>query len=358
MSKKSSAYRSFNPLSLSFLDIMSCGLGAVILIFLILRHGESISPEATKLLEGDIKNTEISLARISEEISSSQNKVANLNSQIVLKDKEIKTSRLNLRIEKENVSKLVEQGEEIIKSSKAIEEATPDIVEKISDGERQYLTGLKIEGKRIVYLLDNSASMLHENTQLVFKLSLSSEEEKVKARKWVRAKETLKWLTARLPKNSNFTIMTYNKDVKSHTNNSWLDSEDPLSVNSALESALNEIPENGTNLERALQAIKKMFPLPDSVYIITDGLPTLGEPVKKLGILLETRNCLKPRGKITSECRHIIFQKAKGNYLSGNKIKTSTILFPLQGDLRAASDYWNLAIQSGGTTISPSRDWP
>ena len=159
-------------------------------------------------------------------------------------------------------------------------------------------------------------------------------------------------------KNSEFTIMTYNEDVKSHTNNSWLDSEDSLSVFNALESAISEIPEKGTNLERALLATKKMFPLPDAVYIITDGLPTLGEPLKKVNLSRQIRRCLKPAGKISSECRHVIFQKAKDRYLSGVKIKTSTILLPLQGDPRAASDYWNLALQSGGTTISPSRDWP
>ena len=29
---------SFNPLSLAFLDVMSCGFGAVVLLFLILDH--------------------------------------------------------------------------------------------------------------------------------------------------------------------------------------------------------------------------------------------------------------------------------------------------------------------------------
>ena len=45
-------------------------------------------------------------------------------------------------------------------------------------------------------------------------------------------------------------------------------------------------------------------------------------------------------------------------FFKDQKIKTSTVLLPLQGDQRAAADYWNLALQSGGTTISPSKDWP
>ena len=104
-----------------------------------------------------------------------------------------------------------------------------------------------------------------------------------------------------------------------------------------------------------------MFPLPDTVIIITDGLPTIGEPYDGLkdSILRgEERNCLKISGKISSRCRHVLFQKAKKNYLDGRKIKTSTILLPLQGDPNAALDYWNLGQQSGGISISPARDWP
>jgi hypothetical protein len=87
-------------------------------------------------------------------------------------------------------------------------------------------------------------------------------------------------------------------------------------------------------------------------------LPTLGEPLGKFTISFEMRSCLNSKGKISPECRHILFQKAKEEYFKDQKIKTSTILLPLQGDQRAASDYWNLALQSGGTTISPSKDWP
>ena len=102
-----------------------------------------------------------------------------------------------------------------------------------------------------------------------------------------------------------------------------------------------------------------MFPLPDLVVIITDGLPTIGgesyDGIKESILKREERNCLKVAGKISSRCRHVLFQTAKKNYLDGRKIKTSTILLPLQGDPHL--DYWNLGQQSGGG-ISIKRDWP
>jgi hypothetical protein len=339
---------------------MSCGLGAVILIFLILKHGESISPDQAQMLEQDIESAKKDLITLTDSLQKKKNEITDLNSLIVNKEELIKKVSNDLTIEKKSRDKLLESNKQAQKEIKEIEDSIPDLISRSDDGERQYLTGLIIEGSHIVYLLDTSASMMDENIQNIFRLSLLDEKSK-NTKKWKRAKDSLTWLTARLPKNSKFTILTFDQDVKSHTNNKWLSSGNSFEVNGALSSALKEIPENGTNLEKALERTKQMFPLPDAVYIITDGLPTLGEPMSQFYqkvISGEQRKCLKPSSSITSECRHVLFQKAKENYLSGKKIKTSTILLPLQGDPRAGSDYWNLGLQSGGTLISPSRDWP
>ena len=358
MAKKS---RDFSPFSLSFLDIMSCGLGAVILIFLILKHGESTSPEQTEMLIQDIKSAENDNQFLQTEINIRREQSFILNTSIKAKEEELTELKKDLNKEETLRNNLLRENMRSQEEIKKIEESIPDIVQKVNDGERQYLTGLKVDGSYILLLLDNSASMLDENVQKIFATSILDKQNKL-TKKWIRAKNSLTWLTARLPKESKFSIMTFNDQVKSHTQNQWLDSNNSSKVNSALASALKEIPERGTNLEKVLLTAKKMFPLPDTVIIITDGLPTIGEPYDdfKDGILArEERNCLNSLGKISSRCRHVIFQKAKKNYLDGRKIKTSTILLPLQGDPHAAIDYWNLGQQSGGgISISPARDWP
>ena len=70
MAKKN---RSFNPFNLSFLDIMSCGLGAVILIFLILKHGESISPDQAQMLEQDIESAKKDLITLTDSLQKKKN---------------------------------------------------------------------------------------------------------------------------------------------------------------------------------------------------------------------------------------------------------------------------------------------
>ncbi|MDG1851875.1 MAG: VWA domain-containing protein, partial [Gammaproteobacteria bacterium] len=46
MAQDRAAKREFNPISLSFLDVMSCGFGAVVLIFLILDHSSTVQNDA------------------------------------------------------------------------------------------------------------------------------------------------------------------------------------------------------------------------------------------------------------------------------------------------------------------------
>ena len=358
MSLKKSRNRSFNAFNLSFLDVMSCGLGAVILIFLILKHGDSLPSDQEQLLYNDIEKVKESIAISLNNLETKQGLIKEIESQILAKKTQIQSIQTEMVVKKESVDLIIQENKDIQQVNKTKKESMPDIIQISGDGERQYLTGLKIEGKRIVYLFDSSASMLDENLQKIFRLSFQSNEVKSQAEKWIRAKKTLQWLVARLPTNSEFTIISYNSEVKSHTNRSWVKSQNQELVSSTLTSALEVLPENGTNFEKALLAAKAMRPRPDAVYIITDGLPTLGEPLGKFTISFEMRSCLNSKGKISPECRHILFQKAKEEYFKDQKIKTSTILLPLQGDQRAASDYWNLALQSGGTTISPSKDWP
>ena len=358
MSLKKSRNRSFNVFNLSFLDIMSCGLGAVILIFLILKHGDSLPSDQEQLIYNDIKNTKESIAISLAALEIKQGLIKEIESQISSKKTKIENIQTEIAIKKESLETIIQENKDIQKVNTTKKESMPDIIQISGDGERQYLTGLKIEGKRIVYLFDSSASMLDENIQKIFRLSFLSNEAKSLSEKWIRAKKILQWLVARLPIESEFSIISYNSQVKSHTSGSWVKAKNQKLVSSTLKSALGVLPENGTNFEKALLAAQAMRPRPDAVYIITDGLPTLGEPLGKFAISLKARSCLNSKGRISPDCRHILFQKAVAEFFKDQKIKTSTVLLPLQGDQRAAADYWNLALQSGGTTISPSKDWP
>jgi len=39
-------------------------------------------------------------------------------------------------------------------------------------------------------------------------------------------------------------------------------------------------------------------------------------------------------------------------------IPVNTILLPMEGDAYAAAAYWKLGVDTGGSFLTPARDWP
>jgi len=72
MASTKSKRRSLNPISLAFLDVMFCGFGAVILIFLILDHTSSQTPSEqnpdlaaeVNLLREEVRDGELGLVAL------------------------------------------------------------------------------------------------------------------------------------------------------------------------------------------------------------------------------------------------------------------------------------------------------
>ena len=89
--------------------------------------------------------------------------------------------------------------------------------------------------------------------------------------------------------------------------------------------------------------IKQLKPRPDNIYLLTDGLPTLG--TKKA-----------TNKTISAEQRLALFKQAIQMLPAG--IPVNIILFPMEGDPMAASAYWQLAQTSGGSFLTPASDWP
>ena len=86
-----------------------------------------------------------------------------------------------------------------------------------------------------------------------------------------------------------------------------------------------------------------MNPRPDNVYLITDSLPTQGANNSNAATI-------SPRQRLE------LYQQALESMPAN--IPVNTILLPMEGDPAAAAAYWQLGVLSGGSFITPSRDWP
>ncbi len=64
-----------------------------------------------------------------------------------------------------------------------------------------------------------------------------------------------------------------------------------------------------------------------------------------------------PRGtKISGRDRQKLYREAVRQLPA--RVPVNIILAPMEGDPMAASEFWQLAQVSGGSFLSPSKDWP
>ena len=86
---------------------MSCGLGAVILIFLILKHGDSLPSDQEQLIYNDIKNIEESIAISLTTLETKKALVTEIESQISAKKIKIEDIQTEIAIKKESVETII-----------------------------------------------------------------------------------------------------------------------------------------------------------------------------------------------------------------------------------------------------------
>ncbi len=360
------ARRQTNVFSLSFLDVMSCGFGAVVLIFLIINHASQEQADVVnqdllseiRLLDYQVQNGQRDLVELKTQLEDLLQRVSDSDAQLNSTKTQLDERTEDLA-ELENVSlariesleKLksdVEAREEELKRLKAIEaEGEGSRIRTFTgEGDRQYLTGLKVGGKNILIALDASASMLDDDIVNVLRRRNMSDERKLKAPKWQRAVRTVEWLSAQLPLDASFQVYAFNEEAKAllePTQGEWIELGEGRELDDALTKLKALIPGKGTSLENLALAMGELDPPPDNVYLIIDSLPTMG-----------TR---PPRGAtISGRARLDLFQDAVRRLPA--QVPINVIMFPMEGDPMAAAAYWNLARTSGGSFLSPSRDWP
>ena len=214
-------------------------------------------------------------------------------------------------------------------------------------GDRRYITGLKLSGKRILVLVDTSASMLSDDIVEIIRLRNSAEPIKRAARKWNRAIDTVEWLSTQLPRGSQFQVYGFNTNARpasADAGSGWLASSDPKAINAVVRALRGTAPADGTSLINALTAASGLLPAPDQIVLITDGLPTQGVTPPAINRYIDARG------------RERLFDEAVKRVQS--KVPVDVLLFPMKGDNPAAYRFWQLARTTGGSYLIPSRDWP
>lgn len=363
------ARRKTEVFSMSFLDCITCAFGSVVLVYVLinakggLRHAtenRALQSEVTQLEEQVLQGyqnlvvlrnslvetdaervrTEGLGERVLVETEKTKEQLADADKQTLSRREAIERLKADL--------KALEEGNRRLEGASQRADTTGTRVRGFTgDGDRQYLTGLRVGGQRILIMVDASASMLDDTVVNVLRMRNMSEARKLLSEKWRRTQSTVEWLAAQLPVESDFQIYAFNTQawpVMEGTTGRWLKVNDPDALNNALTNLRKTVPKDGTSLENAFLALNALNPRPDNVILITDGLPTQGTSPPLIKKTVDGSDRLK------------LFERAIAKYPKA--VPLNVILMPMEGDPSAPSAFWLASRRTGGSFMSPSKDWP
>lgn len=355
--------RGFSAFSLAFLDIMSCGFGAVVLLFLIIKHHadvKDVMPAYDLSVELDLLEKDIGDAQT--KLGNARSRASNLDATLLSKEELAELARQELAKAKAAAvdidpavtdaelatmrNELKRLANEKEKLQQQVNKQSNSVRTFVGEGNREYLTGLKLGGRRILILLDASASMLDDTIVNVIRKRNMDDATKRRSWKWQQGVATVDWISARFPPNAKFQIYTFNTQAKAvitGTDGKWLDVSNYQVLNEAVGGLSKVVPGGGSSLVNAFTKIQGLSPLPDNIFLITDGLPTQGKT--------------KPRGSTVSGVqRQRLFEQAVDRLPRG--IPVNSILLPMEGDPVASWAFWTLALYTRGAFLTPAKDWP
>lgn len=361
-----SKHRGVTPLSLAFLDVMFCGFGAVILIFLIMDHSSTVAKNKSNptlaaeinLLEEEVKEGQLGLVRVRNTLSDvdydmveAQGLAREMQERIDTYLEELAAFENSSMASEESIEKLRSDiqslEEELLRlQASAFEQEGNNVRQFVGDGNRQYLSGFFLGGQRILILVDSSTSMLDSTLINIIRTRNLPNAQKKEAPKWQRVLRTVDWVSTQLPITSRYQIWNFSDSYASAipgTEDQWLEVADRDQLNQAIINIGDTIPNNGTNMEQVFRAVANMDPLPDNIFLITDGLPTLNSRSD-------------PNGLVTPDERVELYEEAVAELPRG--IPVNVLLMPLEGDPSASAAFWLLAQNSQGAYLTPSKDWP
>jgi len=363
------ARKRFTTFNLSFLDVMSCGFGAVVLFYMIINAQVAVRADQkniellgeTNLLEEEVLAGRKNLVRLKTTVDNRkqrmsdlqideqrlQQQIDDLKAKLSKLDQTSLASRQSVEQLQSDIERLEKAKQRLLAEAEKGDREGRQVRAVTGEGNRQYLTGMKMGGKRILFLVDASASMLGTTYVNAILYRNMPDSMKLRTPKWRSAINGVDWLTARVPAASSFQMLAFNTtawSVVEGASGDWVPVGDGSKLTAAVNRLRTTVPTSGTSLYNAFDAVSAMNPKPDNIYLITDGLPTQGKSAPA------NEKMIRPNDRMK------FFSQALSR-LPG-KIPVNVLLYPMDGDPDAAGYFWRLAIDSDGSFMTPSSDWP
>ena len=169
--------RPISPFSLAFLDIMFCGFGAVVLLVLILNTNTQqerneifadmrsevvrmeneviVGRENLVVAYNSLEATDKEIVLMQGEARRVQQSLLEIEAGITDLNKQTVASRKHINELKSDIKGLDKTTQELSQQQKDAKAQGNKVHQFTGEGNRQYLTGLKLSGKRTLILLDD-----------------------------------------------------------------------------------------------------------------------------------------------------------------------------------------------------------
>lgn len=343
--------------SLSFMDCICCGFGAVLLIF-ILTTGRRVdfSQQDLKDLQERVRQLDVAVTKERADLDrlARATTITNVDLKSLLEQNS--ADKEKARVQQDQLKAMLQQSQELRATLAQLqtdiqklptEEEQPVPIPEVD--RRQYLSGFKLDGEGAEYVLfvvRASGSMLGETLEDAVSRLEDPDFKKREAPKWQRVIKAMEWLIASLGPETKFHILLFNDEtipLLPSRGEEWIARKDKQAVREALDKLRQVVPQGSANLERAFTTIRYLPRLPDTIVLLTDGLPTTSDSQPNMG-------------DSDDDTRIRYFRYAQRQLPP--RIPVSTILFPMSGDPGTAALYWELASSTRGSLVSPSKSWP
>src|SRR5690606_38688681 len=134
-------------------------------------------------------------------------------------------------------------------------------------------------GERVVILVDTSASMLdHALVNVLRRRNMSPEEQRT-APKWRQVVSTVEQLAARIAPGTQVQVIGFAEQASTLIEGSdgqWVTVRDGSELETAVQALRDRVPSGASSLANAFSALRTLRPQPDNIYLLVDGLPTMG----------------------------------------------------------------------------------
>ncbi|HYC69987.1 MAG TPA: hypothetical protein VEB66_02195 [Opitutaceae bacterium] len=343
--------------SMSFMDCICCGFGAVLLIF-ILTTGRRVdfSQQDLKDLQERVRKLDIAVTQERSELDRLAR--ATTVTEVDLKSliEQNSSDKEKARVQQEQLKAMLQQSQQLHQTLAQLqtdiqklptEEEQPVPIPEVD--RRQYLSGVKLDGEGaeyVLFIVRASGSMLGETLEDAVSRLEDPDFKKREAPKWQRVVKAIEWMIASLGPETKFHVLLFADEtvpLLPSRGDDWIARKDKQAVREALEKLHQVVPQGSANLERAFTAVRYLPRLPDSIVLLTDGLPT-------------TSDSQPNNGETDDDTRIRYFRYAQRQLPA--RIPVSTILFPMSGDPGTAALYWELASSTRGALVSPAKTWP